>query len=180
MSRSVCNDHRMWICFALNIPPGINKIYVFVSKKHVHVLYERSGKVLTSSLLVMLIQHLFKLIRSLIRVTIRAIFPGCVLARISILLWFKVPRDAFRKHKEPRHTPIGLHTQTKPNPRYFRQYRNPGQDASWENGTYGHPTLMMFSKCLHQNVIYTLLMELFFLSETFKLDICLMFFKLYC
>ncbi len=36
------------------------------------------------------------------------------------------------KHKEPRHTPIGLHTQTKPNPRYFRQYRNPGQDASWK------------------------------------------------
>ncbi len=30
---------------------------------------------------------------------------------------------AFRKHN-------GLHTQTKPNPRYFRPYRNPGQYAS--------------------------------------------------
>ncbi len=58
----------------------------------------------------------------------------------------KYPRDAFRKHKEPRHTPIGLHTQTKPNPRYFRQYRNPGQDASWENGTYDHPMFADYSR----------------------------------
>ncbi len=37
------------------------------------------------------------------------------------------------------HTPIGLHTQTKPKPRYFSQYRNSGQDAFWKNGTYGYP-----------------------------------------
>ncbi len=31
-----------------------------------------------------------------------------------------------------------LHTQTKPKPRYFRQYRDPCQGASGKNGTYGH------------------------------------------
>ncbi len=73
------------------------------------------------------------------RVTIRAIFPGRVLARISILLWFKVPREHFKNIRNRCHTPIGLHTLTKPNPRYFRRYRNIGQDASGKNGTYGHP-----------------------------------------
>ncbi len=55
---------------------------------------------------------------------------------------------AFWKHKEQMSytdqsffTVYGLHTQTKPNTRYFRQYRNPGQDASGKNGTYGHPSL---------------------------------------
>ncbi len=80
----------------------------------------------------------------LVRVTIRAIFPGRILARISILLWFKVPREHFENIRNRCHTPIGLHTQTKPNPRYFRQYRNPGQDASGKNGTYGHPTVSEF------------------------------------
>ncbi len=55
--------------------------------------------------------------------TIRAIFPGHVLAKISILLWFKVPRVRFENIRNRCHTPIGLHTQTKPNPRYFSQYR---------------------------------------------------------
>ncbi len=35
--------------------------------------------------------------------------------------------------------------QTKPKPKYFRQYRNPGQDTSGENGTYGHPILTLLS-----------------------------------
>ncbi len=33
---------------------------------------------------------------------------------------------------------------TKPKPRYFRQYRNPGQDASGKNGTYGHPNIYIY------------------------------------
>ncbi len=28
-----------------------------------------------------------------------------------------------------------------PKPGYFRQYRNSGQDVSYKNGTYGHPTV---------------------------------------
>ncbi len=55
-------------------------------------------------------------VRSHIITTIRAIFPGRVLARISILLWFKVPREHFENIRNWCHTPIGLHTQTKPNP----------------------------------------------------------------
>ncbi len=49
-----------------------------------------------------------------------------------------VPRERF---ESIRNRLYGLHTQTKPKPRYFRQYRNPGQDASGKNGTYGHPNL---------------------------------------
>ncbi len=64
------------------------------------------------------------------------------LTRISILLWFKVPREHFESKRNGCHTPIGLHMQTKPNPRYFRQYRNPGQDASGKNGTFGHPKIV--------------------------------------
>ncbi len=48
--------------------------------------------------------------------TIRAIFPRRILARISILLWFKVPREPFENTRNRCQTPIGLHTQTKPNP----------------------------------------------------------------
>ncbi len=39
---------------------------------------------------------------------------------------------------------------TKPNLRYFRQYRNPGQDASGKNGTYGHPTIKILFCVLQQ------------------------------
>ncbi len=46
---------------------------------------------------------------------------------------------AFRKQEPMSYTSIGLHTQTKPNPRYFRQYRNPSKDTSSKNGTYKHP-----------------------------------------
>jgi len=38
--------------------------------------------------------------------------------------------------------PSVLHSQTKPKPRYFRQYRNPGQNASGKNGTYGDPRFL--------------------------------------
>ncbi len=34
----------------------------------------------------------------------------------------KYPRECFKNIRNRYHTPIGLHTQTKPNPRYFRQY----------------------------------------------------------
>ncbi len=39
-----------------------------------------------------------------------------ILARISILLWFKVPWEHFENIRNRCHAPIGLHTQTKPNP----------------------------------------------------------------
>ncbi len=77
------------------------------------------------------------------RVTIHAIFPRCVLARISILIWFKVPQERFENTRNRCHTPIGLNMQTKPNSRYFRQYRNPGQDASGKNGTYATLILIL-------------------------------------
>ncbi len=73
----------------------------------------------------------------------------------------KYPRERFerimnRLYGTWCHTPNGLHTQTKPKPRYFRQYRNPGHDASRKNGTYGHPSLMhfpqkLFPVCMHQS-----------------------------
>ncbi len=66
-------------------------------------------------------------VRSHIDTIIRAIFPGHILARISKLLWFKVPRECFENIRNRCHTPIGQHTQTKPNPRYFWQYSNPDQ-----------------------------------------------------
>ncbi len=52
---------------------------------------------------------------------------------------------AFKNIRNRFHTPIGLHTQTKPNPRYFRQYRNPGQDASGKKGMHGHPIIHVFA-----------------------------------
>ncbi len=44
--------------------------------------------------------------------------------------------------------------QTKPNPRYFRQYRNPGQDASGKNGTYGHPITTTLTILIAEDVLY--------------------------
>ncbi len=47
--------------------------------------------------------------------TILAIFSGRVLARISILLWFKSTLRAFKKHKEPisyLHTSVCTHKQS--------------------------------------------------------------------
>ncbi len=34
--------------------------------------------------------------------------------------------------------------------RYFRQYRNPGQDASGKNGMYGHPMLQHLLPYYHR------------------------------
>ncbi len=79
------------------------------------------------------------------RVTIRVIFPGCVLARISILPWFKLPRERFENIRNRCHTSISLHTQTKPNPRYFRQYRNPGQDAFQEKWHVWSPSKYIYN-----------------------------------
>ncbi len=109
-------------------------------------------------------------------------FPDTrILARISILLWFKVPRERFENIRNQCHTPIGLHTQTKPNPRYFRQYRNPGQDASGKNGTYGHPNftdpkLWVFKYSRHSQLklLGPVLLTVYASAN------CLLMLKLYC
>ncbi len=59
------------------------------------------------------------------------------------ILWYKL---GVRFSKPSCHTPIGLHMQTKPNPRYFVQYKNPGLDVFGKNGTYGHPAIVAFWK----------------------------------
>ncbi len=79
----------------------------------------------------------------LIRVTIRTIFPRCILSRISILpkiskIWLClcVQTDVCRYD-------IGSLCFFKRSRGTFesKQYRNPGQDASGKNGKYGHPRL---------------------------------------
>ncbi len=69
--------------------------------------------------------------------TICAIFPGHILARISILpkisrIWLCVQTD-----RCVTSVPYVFETLS----RYFesKQHRNPGQDVSRTNGTYGHP-----------------------------------------
>ncbi len=66
------------------------------------------------------------------RVTIRAIFPG--------LLYCFDSKYLEMRFENIRNRVIHRSVCTD-EMRYFRQYRNPGQDASWENGTYGHPIL---------------------------------------
>ncbi len=88
------------------------------------------------------------------------------LARISILLWFKVSRERFENIRNRCHTPIGLHTQTKPNPRYFRQYRNPGKDASGKNGTYDHPNVLTFVFSIYTKSVIGVCIFALFLSSS--------------
>ncbi len=73
------------------------------------------------------------------RVTIGAIFPGRVLARISILP--KISRIWLCLRVQTDRCMTRFLMFSKRISRYFesKQYRNPGQDASWENGTHGHP-----------------------------------------
>ncbi len=70
---------------------------------------------------------------------VRAIFPGRVLARISILpkisrIWLclRVQTDRCMMRFLMFSKRISRYSESK-------QYRNPGK--SWENGTYGHPTI---------------------------------------
>ncbi len=73
--------------------------------------------------------------------TIRAIFPGHVLARISILP--KISRIWLCLRVQTDRCMTRFLMFSKRISRYFesKQYRNPSQDASWENGTYGHPII---------------------------------------
>ncbi len=76
------------------------------------------------------------------RVTIHAIFPGCVLARISILS--KIFRFWICLRVQTDWCMPSVPYVFEMLSRYFesKQYRNPGQDASGKNGTYGHPSLL--------------------------------------
>ncbi len=64
--------------------------------------------------------------------------------------WLHHCSRAFKNIRNRCHTPIGLHTQTKPIPRYFRQYRNPSQDASGKNGMHEHPIIHVFAVSFDQ------------------------------
>ncbi len=64
--------------------------------------------------------------------------------------WLHHCSRGFKNIRNRCHTPIGLHTQTKPNPRYFMQYRNPGQDASGKKSMYGHSIIHVFAVSFDQ------------------------------
>ncbi len=73
-------------------------------------------------------------------VTMRAIFPGSILARISILP--KISRIWLCLRVQTDRCMTSVPYVFEMLSRYFesKQYRNPGQDASGKNGTYGHPS----------------------------------------
>ncbi len=73
------------------------------------------------------------------RVNMRAIFPRRILARISILPKISRIWLCLRVQTDRCMTSVPCVFETLS--RYFesKQYRNPGQDASGKNGTYGHP-----------------------------------------
>ncbi len=72
--------------------------------------------------------------------TIRALFPGRILARISILP--KISRIWLCLCVQTDRCMTSVPYVFEMFSRYFesKQYRNPGQDASRKNGTHGHPT----------------------------------------
>ncbi len=99
------------------------------------------------------------------------VFPGRVLARISILP--KISRIWLCLRVQTDRCMTRFLMFSKRISRYFesKQYRNPGQDASWENGTYGHPniclvqisTLAVFALDHLQYMMYFL-----YLAQVFK------------
>ncbi len=93
-------------------------------------------------------------VRSHIITIITCLFPGRVLARISILLRFKP-----RKHFENIMSFAGQSAYAnKAKTYWYFRYRNHGQDTSGKNGTYGHPITTTFTILLQK--IYCISNEL--------------------
>ncbi len=116
----------------------------------IYTLYSHLSRVIKHSEFLMIDLNLYNIIDlayiCFCRVTIRAIFPGRVLARISTLP--KISRFGFVCVRCMTLVPYVFEMLS----RYFesKQYRNLGQDMSGKNGMYGHPNfcLVMTDKVL--------------------------------